>query len=174
MRRPLTVVCTLHSFTQPDYNNTLARLQAITGLGAAPPLASIGSAVNYSNGYLDGGSSIAGALTEAIMFEWGGGLPIGWGKATGRDVADLLLLHAADRIAGTVVPAVAKVEGASIAYNLVEALSDTSFKGTQFFVGHDTEQWQLAAQLGLQWQPASAGLPNITTLRACARKPDAR
>lgn len=146
------------------YDDTLAKFQKVLGKGVAPELHAIPCVANETDGDLDGGCSVASGFAQTLMMQWGGGVsPIGWGRVSvPGDVQEFLTLHALQRIRARAVPGIAYVDGASITWMTAAALADTGFGGTQFFVGHDTQMWQLAATLGLDWSPP--GWPNKATI----------
>lgn len=148
-----------HPLTQ-QYTDALNMLQQVTGKGVAPLPSDIPNHVHH--GYLEGGIEVGQGEAERLLMELGGNMTVGWGNVKSPiDVYTMLNVHSYARFLQDVIPAIQRNEGASITAAVLSSLS-SSQPGTQFYVGHDSQLWSLAATLGLWW--AAEPLPMLPTL----------
>ena len=71
---------------------TLAALQALLGKGVAPPLQSIATNVS-EDGFWDGGVFVAASWVEAMLLQYGTGLPMAYGRVEAAQLYELLKLN---------------------------------------------------------------------------------
>lgn len=152
-----------HSFAAPaDHEKRLERIQTVCGAGVAPPIQSIPDYVSNTSGFLDGGSSIASAITEMFLMQLGGGIEAAWGRASPEDIYGLLEAHIYYRGVNARVPEIVARTHSYMASAIMSYLRESDADGTWVLVGHDTDLDALAALIGLEWDTAPFP-PNATT-----------
>ena len=126
-----------------------------------------------------GGTYVAGAWIEAMLLQYGAGLPIAYGRITPAQLYELLELHVYYRAVND-RPFVVEQRGGSNL--LAHALADLrgGGGGASLYVGHDTNLDQFGVLCDLAWDdiapyPANATPPGsmlrLTASDACANFP---
>ena len=157
----------------------LASLQRALGAGVAPPLQEISDSVSAEHGAWVGGTYVAGAWIEAMLLQYGAGLPIAYGRITPAQLYELLELHVYYRAVNDRPFAVEQRGGSNL---LAHALADLrgGGGGASLYVGHDTNLDQFGVLCDLAWDdiapyPANATPPGsmlrLTASDACANFP---
>ena len=157
----------------------LASLQRALGAGVAPSLQDISDSVSATHGAWVGGTYVAGAWIEAMLLQYGAGLPIAYGRITPAQLYELLELHVYYRAVNDRPFAVEQRGGSNL---LAHALADLrgGGGGASLYVGHDTNLDQFGVLCDLAWDdiapyPANATPPGsmlrLTASDACANFP---
>lgn len=151
------------------YEGRLAALQALLGRGVAPPLQSIPDVVaGGAVGWL-GGSFVASSWVEAMLLQFGAGLPMAYGRVAPPQLYEMLELHVYYRaIADRGLSIERRGESNLLAHVLRDLASGAGGAspqggGASLYVGHDTNLDGLSALLGLGW-PAAPPYPANTTV----------
>lgn len=133
----------------PQLAARVAVLQDALGKGAAPPMPAIADAQNATTGGWRGGTAIAAEWVEALLFQLGAGLDVGYGRFDAADVYALTDIHLYARAINDQGAAVARRYASNLLAHVVRALGDAG--GAALYVGHDTNVEQVAALLNLTW-----------------------
>eukprot|EP00931_Biecheleriopsis_adriatica_P053334 TRINITY_DN31201_c0_g1_i2.p1 TRINITY_DN31201_c0_g1~~TRINITY_DN31201_c0_g1_i2.p1 ORF type:complete len:480 (-),score=80.33 TRINITY_DN31201_c0_g1_i2:147-1586(-) len=138
-----------------EYREYLQKLYSILGKGAAGDWTDLGCSVSY-NGFFTypvGTCQIAADVMEYLLMEWGNGTEVAWGRMDDNELTKLTLLHSWWFFNWWAPSEVYKLFGASLAQELAAKVAHRS-KGTDLYVGHDSNIMMLKGALGLFWEPS--------------------
>jgi len=155
------VTAQLAAVPQPhDYEARVAALQELLGPGVAN-FTTMPDVVAGGPVGLLGGSFVASSWIEAMLLQYGAGLPMAFGRVTPSMLYELLELHiyyraVADR------PFVIEQRGESnlLAHLLRDLQAEGS--GASLYVGHDTNLDGIAVMLSLSWPDPKPYPPDTT------------
>ena len=108
-----------------------------------------------------GGTYVAGAWIEAMLLQYGAGLPIAYGRITPAQLYELLELHVYYRAVNDRPFAVEQRGGSNL---LAHALADLrgGGGGASLYVGHDTNLDQFGVLCDLAWDDIAPYPANAT------------
>lgn len=143
----------------PNLSARLATLQSVLGHGVAPPLQSIPDVVS-EEGYWNGGTFAAASWVEAMLLQYGAGLPMAYGRVNASDLYHLLEINVYYRSINDRPLSVEQRGGSNLAAHMLTDLAGT---GASMYVGHDTNLDEVAVLLDLAWESVAPYPPNSTT-----------
>lgn len=143
-----------------DLPARLAALQAVLGPGVAPPLSSIPDMVS-ADGYYDGGLFAAASWVEAMLLQFGSGLPVAYGRVNASYLYELLELNVYYRALNDRPMVVERRGGSNLLSHMMDDLASAE-GGASVYVGHDTNLDEIAVLLDLAWESAAPYPANTT------------
>jgi hypothetical protein len=154
-----------HEVLENKYDSAMRFIHKTLGSGAAGNWTKYPCKAIVEEGQmfptLAGGCNAAGNIIERINMEWGGGMPVAWGRMGAYDIPEMMILHDWQFWTKYATPGMAKWFGASITKVVADTLR-AARGGTYLYVGHDTDITSLNANFGIGWD--ASPFPVNTTL----------
>ena len=144
-----------------DYEVRVAALQQLLGHGVANFTAMPDVVAGGPVGLL-GGSFVASSWIEAMLLQYGAGLPVGYGRVTPTMLYEMLELHVYYRAVADKPFAVEQRGQSNLLAHMLRELQAVD-NGVSLYVGHDTNLDGLAVMLSLSW-PKAPPYPANTTV----------
>ena len=150
---------------QPErYVERVAELQRVLGRGVAPPMTAIPDVISDA-GYWLGGSFVASSWIEAMLLQYGAGIPVGYGRVNASYLYSLLELHVYYRAVADRGFAIEQRGESNLAAHMLRDLDLGAGDGggVSLYVGHDTNLDGIAVMFDLAWPQAPPYPANTST-----------
>ena len=146
-----------------NYDANIDALQKILGRGVAPPMQIIPDVVSGGPvGWL-GGSFVSSSWIEAMLLQFGAGLPMAYGRVKPSQLYSFLSNHVFYRAVSDKGFAIEQRGESNLLAHMMNDLSSSSKGGVSLYVGHDTNLDGISTMLSLGW-PSAPPYPANTTV----------
>ena len=151
-----------------DFDNYVARLQQVTGIGRVGPLANIKSGVSKTGTWYGLENTVADIM-ENFHLESGAGIEVAWNRLEeGSEEYYKLMALRAYEFKGAFSPEYARRYISNIMYRIGYVFDKVSSAypnspTTEFLVGHDTDIITFGTVMDLAWNPRPLPVNSTTT-----------